>query len=159
MKDSLPETAGELNSWINSHFQVFKGPSRAYFELTFPHCIGFEEERSYSETQHRVFYLTLAFRGTEDECCRSIAAHLRMQVTFEEFVDGTCPIFFCREFAFEQADPTFSTDTYVGGRVAFWDSRKNRNLIATAAYKPKGEIANKADLPKGWFEGWFDTRI
>jgi len=147
----IPTSAVMLNGWIEAHFQAFHGPARSWFELPFPVTIGFEEEQRSCTTQHRVSYITLGFKGPEEECCKAIAEWLYAQISYEEYCDAYTPLFIRRPFVYEK-DESFGLVEYVTGRLAFWDNAKNRKLIASPAYKPEGAMIRSVKMPDDMFD-------
>lgn len=138
----LPRTADALNGWIAQHFQCFTAPPRAYFELTFPVCVGFDGEKNSTVTIHRVSHLGLELLGREEDCCRSIAASLASLVTRETFLDAVEPLFIRTSFEWRRAEKA------IFGRLAFWDSQKNRRLLGAECYKVEGALPREAKPPE-----------
>ena len=144
MNNELPVTVPDLNAWVKTRFMIYE-INRAWCEFPFPFSVGYEDEAASVITYHRVVPITLGFLGTEEECCTSLAAWLRSSITREEFQDAAAPLFVRCWFSIERSDE-FSKQSVVG-RVAFWDNKKNKKLIAQACYKPEGAKCNRAVMP------------
>jgi hypothetical protein len=149
-ENELPETVKALNEWVNAHFTVLTGPQRAFLTFPFHTSVGYEDEQVYATTQHRIIFVSLAFLGSEDKCCRCIAAHLYTTITREAFLDADELLFVRRYFTLEES--AFGDRSYVIGRLGFWDTKKNKDLISRPCFKPEGGLASKAVMPVNWFE-------
>jgi len=142
----LPRTAEFLNVWLYQHFQVFTGPARAYFDLSFPVTIGFSGETQQALTHHRVNYLSLAFSGRQEETCKAMASWLRTLISPEEFIDAITPLFIRKDFSWERETKEEPACLY--GRIAFWDSEKNKKLMTLPCYKAQGARPLPVELPE-----------
>ena len=94
---------------------------------------------------HRVSYIALAFQGREDDCCKALASWLRVCVKREVFLDASEPLFIRTWFLFNEDDDSKTTGVY--GRLAFWDTKKNRYLMAQDCFKAEGAASREVIFP------------
>ncbi len=142
--NKLPTSAAQLNDWIRSHFSILEA-TRGYVEFTFPVTLGFDNESTRTETIHRVVFIALAYEGRQSEVCAEIASQLEALITKENFIDARELLFVRDWFDYSHNVPENGEPKRwaVYGRLAFWDTRKNKKLMALDCYKPQGALVPK----------------
>ena len=130
----LPVTVKQLNSWIDLHFSVFRGPPRAYFELDFSIQAQWQE----IVIQHRVIFLSIGLIGDQEECCLQIAESLEKSVMTERFVDAIEPLFIRHDFEWDVEERK------VFGRIGFWRKTAQETLRKELCCYDYGQLPNRA---------------
>ena len=139
--NKVPETADDLNAWINVHFQACDGPARAWAEFNFRVWFGGKDDDDAHRHRHRIVFAAICFRGEEDACVKAMALWLRSLITAESYEDGNEPVFIRKRFSYEK------DNRELFGRIAFWDPEKQQKLISFPCYKPEGALPRKAQEP------------
>ena len=128
-----PQTVALLNAEILTSFNVLEC-SRAYIQ--FPFSLQLEGKECSAEK--RIVMQTLALKGPEALCCEQIWKALIEPIGKEEREDAYAILFVRRWFIYE------SDERVLYGRVAFYNTKYQKALLANRAWKGEGYTPNTA---------------